>query len=143
MERGVSGAVRARGGEEIQIEAMQHAPVTMGQVVWTRPGKLACKQIAHAVAALDGAICIQRAVLRTLFEAERLGHRTIAFPALGTGVGSVPVAYGARLMLEAIRTFAAFQPKHLRSIRVVLVSDENVTAWTSAMIALDTDAATD
>ncbi len=143
MERGVSGAVRARGGEEIQLEAMQHAPVTMGQVVWTRGGKLACKQVAHAVAALDGAICIQRAVLRTLFEAERLGHRTIAFPALGTGVGSVPVAYGARLMLEAIRTFAAFQPKHLRSIRCVLATEEKVTAWTSAMIALDTDAATD
>jgi O-acetyl-ADP-ribose deacetylase (regulator of RNase III) len=143
MERGVSGAVRARGGDEIQTEAMKHGPVTMGQVVWTQPGTLACKQIAHAVSALDGAICIQRAVLRTLFEADRLGHASISFPALGTGVGAVPVAYGARLMLEAIRTFAAFQPSHLRTIRITLATAEYVAAWTSAMIALDTDAATD
>ena len=143
MERGVGKALRTRGGDELQAEAMAQGPVTMGQVVWTRSGRLACKQVAHAVAALDGAICIQRAVLRTLFEAERRGHRTITFPALGTGIGAVPYGLGARLMLEAIRTFAAFEPRHLRSVRIALAGAEAVTAWQSAMIALDADAATD
>lgn len=140
MERGVSAALRTRGGDELQTEAQAQGPVTMGQVVWTRSGRLACKQVAHAVAALDGAICIQRAVLRTLFEAERRGHRTITFPALGTGVGAVPYGLGARLMLEAMRTFAAFEPRNLRSIHVALASTDAVAAWTGAMIALDADA---
>jgi NAD(P)-dependent dehydrogenase (short-subunit alcohol dehydrogenase family) len=29
-----------------------NGPQTMGRVTWTRPGKLACKDIAHAVAYL-------------------------------------------------------------------------------------------
>ncbi len=140
MDTGSAGALRRAGGDSIQTEAMAQGPVTMGQVVWTKPGTLACKEVAHAVAALDGAICIQRATLRTLFEAERRGHRSIAFPALGTGVGAVPYGLGARLMLEAIRTFAAFQPRHMRSIRVALAKPEVVAAWMGAMIALDADA---
>src|SRR5207247_1014244 len=75
MEVGVSGALRRAGGDDIQRAAAAQGPVTMGQVVWTHAGKLACKEVAHAVAALDGAICIQRAVLRTLFEAERRGYQ--------------------------------------------------------------------
>ncbi len=141
MEVGVAGALRRAGGEELQIESARQGPVPMGQVVWTGAGKLGCKEVAHAVAALDGAICIQRAVLRTLFEADRRGHRTITFPALGTGVGGVPHGLGAMLTLEAIRTFAAFAPRNCRSIRIALRTPETVTAWTKALIALDADVA--
>jgi O-acetyl-ADP-ribose deacetylase (regulator of RNase III) len=86
---------------------------------------------------MDGAICIQRAVLRTLFEAERRGHRTITFPALGTGVGGVPHGLGARLLLEAIRTFAAFEPRHCRSVRIALPTPAAAATWQQALIALD------
>ena len=44
------------------------------------PARSRCKEVAHAAAAIDGAICIQRAVLRTLFEAERRGHRVDHVP---------------------------------------------------------------
>jgi O-acetyl-ADP-ribose deacetylase (regulator of RNase III) len=109
--------------------------------VWTGPGKLACRAIAHAAAASDGAICIQRATLRTLFEAERRGYHSITFPALGTGIGGVPYGLGARLMLEAFRTFATFAPVHCRSIRVSLLTDDAVAAWTKALVALDHESA--
>jgi serine/threonine-protein kinase len=140
METGVAGALRRAGGDDIQSAATALGPVTMGQVVWTHPGKLHCKEVAHAVAALDGAICIQRAVLRTLFEAERRGHESITFPALGTGVGGVPHGLGARLMLEAIRTFASFAPRTCRSIHIALHTPETVAAWNTALVALDADA---
>jgi serine/threonine-protein kinase len=140
MRVGVAGALRQAGGDELEAEAMAHGPVPMGQVVWTGPGKLGCKEVAHAVAALDGAICIQRAVLRTLFEAERRGYRSITFPALGTGVGGVPHGLGARLLLEAIRTFAAFEPRTCRSIRIALPTPAAAESWSQALIALDVDA---
>jgi len=139
MRKGVATALRQAGGDDIETAAIAQGPVPMGQVVWTHPGTLGCKEIAHAVAAMDGAICIQRAVLRTLFEAEHRGHRTITFPALGTGVGGVPHGLGAQLTLEAIRTFAAFQPKSLRSIRIALPTPEAAATWTQALIALDAD----
>jgi O-acetyl-ADP-ribose deacetylase (regulator of RNase III) len=140
MRQGVAGALRIAGGDAIEDEARAQGPITMGQVVWTGPGKLACKAIAHAAAALDGAICIQRAVLRTLFEAERRGYASITFPALGTGIGEVPHGLGARLLLEAIRTFAAFSPRKVRAIHVALPSVEAVAKWTTAQVALDADA---
>ncbi len=140
MNASVAGALRAAGGDELHREATAQGPVTMGQVVWTGPGRLACKAVAHAVAAADGAICIQRAVLRTLFEAERRGYESISFPALGTGVGGVPHGLGARLMLEALRTFASFEPAHCRSIRIALVTPEAVAAWRTALEALDAEA---
>jgi eukaryotic-like serine/threonine-protein kinase len=141
MRLGVAGALRQAGGDELEDEAKRHGPVPMGQVVWSGPGKLGCKEVAHAVSALDGAICVQRAVLRTLFEAERRGHRTITFPALGTGVGGVPHGLGARLMLEAIRTFAAFEPRCCRSVRVALPTPAAAATWQQALLALDIDAA--
>ena len=137
MEQGVAHALRLAGGDEIQREARAQGPITMGQVVWTRSGRLHCAEVAHAAAALDGAICVQRAVLRTLFEAERRGHRSITFPALGTGVGGVPHALGARLLLEAIRTFAGFAPRNLREIHVALAAEDKLAQWTATVVAID------
>lgn len=141
MRLGVAAALRRAGGDSLERDAIAQGPVTMGQVVWTAGHGLACHAVAHAAAAADGAICIQRAVLRTLFEAERRGYRSITFPALGTGVGGVPHGLGARLTLEAIRTFAAFAPRHCRSIRVALVDSDALAAWQIGLTALDADAA--
>jgi O-acetyl-ADP-ribose deacetylase (regulator of RNase III) len=79
-------------------------------------------------------------VLRTLFEAERRGFRSITFPALGTGVGGVPHGLGARLMLEAIRTFASFAPRHTRVITIALLDDDSLAAWSTGLLALDVEA---
>lgn len=140
MQSGVAAALCKVAGPELERDAMRQGPVTMGQVVWTKPHRLPCRAVAHAAAAADGAICIQRAVLRTLFEAERRGFTSITFPALGTGVGGVPHGLGARLMLEAIRTFAAFAPRHLRTVHITLVSAEVLASWMTGLIALDADA---
>ena len=137
MRRGVSGALREAAGDELEEAALCMAPITMGQVVWTEGFRLRCKEVAHAAGAIEGAICVQRAVLRTLFEAERRGHQSITFPALGTNTAGVPHGLAARLTLEAIRTFASFAPRHCRSIRIALTTPEFVQSWQHAMIALD------
>ncbi|MEZ4406569.1 MAG: serine/threonine-protein kinase [Polyangiales bacterium] len=129
MDLGVAAALRRAGGDEIATEAKTLAPVSMGQVAWTGAGRLKAKYVAHAVAALDGAICLQRCALRVLLAAEARGATSIAFPALGTGVGEVPMALGAKLMLESFRTFASLRPRHLREVRVVLYNGEALECW--------------
>lgn len=129
MDRGVAGALKRGGGDEVEAEAMKSAPGSMGQVVWTGAGSLKAQHVAHAIAALDGAICLQRTTLRTLLGAERRGCRSVVLPALGTGVGEVPMALGAKLMLEAFRTFASLHPEHVRELRVVLFNEEASTQW--------------
>ncbi len=129
MRKGVANALREAGGDEIETHAKRQGPIGLGDVVWTRSGKLRAKEVAHAAAAAKGAGCIQRCVLRTLFGAERRGHRTIAFPALGTGVAELPAERAAQLTLEAIRTFAEFQPRKLTSIEIVVNNLEVYRSW--------------
>jgi len=52
----------------------------------------------------------------------------------------VPHGLGARLVLEALRTFAELAPRHCRSIRIALPTAEAMTAWSTALVALDADA---
>lgn len=94
-----------------------------------RRGGPQARYVAHAIAALDGAICLQRAALRVLLGAEQRACATVAFPALGTGVGEVPMALGAKLLMETFRTFAWLRPEHVRTIRVVLYNDDALALW--------------
>lgn len=123
MDVGVAAALRRVAGEELATEAASRAPAAMGDVVWTGPGRLKARQVAHAVAALGGAICLGRATLRTLLGAESRGFRRVAFPALGTGIGRVPPALAAKLMLEAVVTFARLKPRSVELIELFLFDE--------------------
>ena len=136
MNAGVARALALAGGEAIEREAVAAGFRTLGDVVWTSAGRLRAHAVAHAIAALDGAVCIQRAVLRTLLGAEQRGARTIAFPALGTGIGQVPHALAAKLTLEAVRSFAALAPRTCRQIAIVLVDHAAHQAWSQSLAAM-------
>lgn len=129
MDLGVAAALSRAAGPSVEQRAMELAPVSMGEVVWTGAGNLKARWIAHAVSAMSGAVCLQRCTLRTLLGAEVRGARIVVFPALGTGVGDVPIDLAAKLILEAMRTFASFQPKHVRTIRIVLFTDSVLARW--------------
>src|SRR5262249_42193342 len=105
MRLGVANVLRQTAGDSVEREAVALAPAAMGDVIWTSAGKLSAQHIAHAVAAIEGAVCLQRATLRVLLGAELRRATSVLFPALGTGVGEVPMDLAAKLMLEAIRTF--------------------------------------
>ncbi len=136
MQVGVAAALKAAGGDAIEAEAVARAPATMGDVVWTGAGTLRARWVAHAVAALAGAVCIQRCVLRLLLEAESKGARSVALPALGTGVGEVPMSHCALLTLEAIRTFSSLAPRSVRDVKVVLRDGSAVGTWTEVLRAM-------
>jgi O-acetyl-ADP-ribose deacetylase (regulator of RNase III) len=129
MDIGLAAALRAVGGETIAKEALAFAPTRMGDVLWTSAGQLKAKWVAHAVSALGGAICLQRCTLRVLLEAESRHLKSVAFPALGTGVGKVPMELAAQLMLEAIRTFSELKPMSVQSIAFVLRDESAYDCW--------------
>jgi O-acetyl-ADP-ribose deacetylase (regulator of RNase III) len=129
MKLGVANVLREAAGDAVEREAATHAPAAMGDVIWTRAGKLRARWIAHAVAAIEGAVCLQRATLRVLLGAEVRRAHSVAFPALGTGVGEVPMDLAAKLMLESIRTFAALQPRHVSTVRIVLFKEPDCARW--------------
>ena len=82
------------------------------------------------------AVCLQRATLRTLLGAEERGATSVVFPALGTGTAKVPMALVAKLMLEAIRTFAALGPRHVRQIGLISLDEQSQSVWQYGVNAL-------
>ena len=123
MGAGVAGAIKARGGRDIEREAIALGPVEPGECVMTAGGRLAARYVIHAaVMGQDletSAELIDRATHNALATAEAHQLVSIAFPAFGTGVGGFPVDECARIMLGVVRAHAA-QAESLRLVRFVL-----------------------
>lgn len=133
MNLGVANALRQAAGPSLEREATAQAQAAMGDVIWTSAGRLQAHWVAHAVAATGGAVCLQRTTLRTLLGAEVRHAKSVLFPALGTGIGDVPMDLAAKLMLESIRTFASLQPHYVHNVRVVLYDDLALSRWRTIM----------
>jgi eukaryotic-like serine/threonine-protein kinase len=133
MHVGVAASLSKAAGPGLAEEAGAMAPRALGDVVWTGAHNLPARFVAHAVAAMAGAMCIQRCVLRVLLEADARGLTSAALPALGTGVGEVPLGLCATEMLEAIATFAALEPRTLRDVRLVLFDAGATLAFREAL----------
>jgi O-acetyl-ADP-ribose deacetylase (regulator of RNase III) len=107
MSTGVGGAIKQAGGEEIEFAAVRQAPVSLGGAVVTPAGRLAAGAVIHAVS-LDrdrrtsGPI-IEAAVRSTMERAREIAATSIAFPALGTGVGGFPLEEAARITVQTVR----------------------------------------
>ncbi len=111
MGGGVAGALKRAGGREIEAEAVKKGPIPIGEAAVTGAGKLKARYVIHAaVMGQDlrtDAEKIRLATRNSLLRAQELGLKTIAFPALGTGVGGFPLEECARLMLDEVRQQAA------------------------------------
>ncbi len=112
MGAGVAGALRRAGGEEIEREAMAQGPISVGEAVVTSGGRLKARFVIHAAAMgqdlVTDAEKIRAATANALRRAEERGLASIAFPALGTGVGGFPLERCAEVMLgEVWRHLAA------------------------------------
>ena len=115
MGSGVAGAIKARGGEEIEREAMKLGPIEPGQAVTTTAGRLSARYCIHAAAMGQDLVTspglISKATRSALAEAARIGLDSVAFPALGTGVGGFPAEACARLMVAATLSHGRTSPK--------------------------------
>src|SRR5262245_33202063 len=107
MSTGVGGEIKRAGGDSIEFAAVRQAPVPLGEAIVTPAGQLAARYVVHAVS-LDrdrrtsGEI-IDKAVRSAMARARELRIRSIAFPALGTGVGGYPLDEAARVTVNAVR----------------------------------------
>jgi O-acetyl-ADP-ribose deacetylase (regulator of RNase III) len=123
MGSGVAGALKARGGQSIEAEAMAQGPVEPGECVITSGGHLAARYVIHAaVMGQDlhtSAAIIETATRNSLALAETNHLTSIAFPAFGTGVGGFPMDRCARRMIAAIRAHGS-RAGSLRLVRLVL-----------------------
>jgi O-acetyl-ADP-ribose deacetylase len=127
MGSGVAGAIKRAGGEEIEQEAMRAGPISVGEAVVTGAGRLKARYVIHAaVMAQDlrtGSEIIRAATRSSLLRALELKVTSLAFPALGTGVGGFPLEECARVMLDEVHLSRA-ENSELKRVVMVLRSPE-------------------
>ncbi len=111
MGAGVAGAIKRAGGKGIEDDAVRQGPVAVGEAVVTSAGTLKARYVIHAAVMgtdlVTDAGKIERATRNSLLRAEELSIASVAFPALGTGVGGFPYDEAARIMIKATRRHLA------------------------------------
>jgi O-acetyl-ADP-ribose deacetylase (regulator of RNase III) len=105
---GVAGAILRRGGESIQEECNEIGSIPVGYAAITGGGKLKARYVIHAASMGLGDVRTTAKSLRTstahsLRLAAERKLKSIALPAVGTGVSGFPLDECAQIMLsEAI-----------------------------------------
>jgi len=123
---GVCGAIRRAGGDEIFDECARLGGCATGDAKATGAGRLPAKHVIHAVGPVwsaggaGEAELLASAYRRSLAIADELGCRTIAFPALSTGIYGFPAELAAPVAVGAVRELE----DRFDEIRFVFLDDE-------------------
>jgi O-acetyl-ADP-ribose deacetylase len=136
MGGGVAGAIKRRGGEEIEREARRLGPVPVGRAIATGGGRLPARYVIHAVTMGQDLVTseptIGAATQSALRLADELGLRSLALPALGTGVGGFPLDRAAAAMAREVAAYISAGGR-LTDILFVLFDDPALTAFRDAL----------
>lgn len=104
---GVAGAIRRAGGPSIQEECNRIGAIPLGEAAITGAGHLPAQYVIHAAGMHLGGVVsadsCRRATLNSLRRAEEKQLKSIAFPAIGTGVGGLEMEACAGIMLAAVK----------------------------------------
>jgi len=132
---GVAGAIRRRGGEEIQRECDEIGSIPVGYAAITGGGKLKARHVIHAASMQLGgrttAANLRNSVAHSLRIAAERGLKTIAFPAVGTGIAGFSMEECASIMLEEASRHLKTQPA-VEKIYFVLFDDRACDVFTRA-----------
>jgi O-acetyl-ADP-ribose deacetylase (regulator of RNase III) len=124
---GVDGAIHRAGGPEIlaacrQLRQTRYLDgLPTGQAVATTGGRLPARWVIHTVGPVYSATDDRSSLLgschsESLRVADDLGARTIAFPAISTGVFGYPLDLAAPVAIDAVR----HAPTRVQEVRFVL-----------------------
>jgi O-acetyl-ADP-ribose deacetylase (regulator of RNase III) len=129
---GVAGAIARRGGPAIQAECRAIGPIEVGGAAITGGGQLKARFVIHAASMRLGggtsAESLRGSTRRSLELASERQLRSIAFPAVGTGIAHFPLDDCARIMLEEVVAHGGHAGS-LTEVRFVLFGDEAEAAF--------------
>ncbi|MFF1293920.1 MULTISPECIES: O-acetyl-ADP-ribose deacetylase [unclassified Streptomyces] len=133
---GVDGAIHRRGGPAIledcrKLRASQYGKgLATGRAVATTAGNLHARWVIHTVGPVfspseDRSDLLASCYRESLRVADELGARTVAFPAISTGVYRWPMRDAARIAVATVRAAKT----EVEEIRFVLFDEDAYAAF--------------
>ncbi len=139
MGGGVAGAIKKKGGSIIEEEAMDKAPIPIGNSIYTSAGRLPAKYVIHAATmGMDfktDEIKVRNATRSALRVADELNVRSVAFPALGCGVGGFPLLASAKIMGQEVLKYLREHDTKISEITFCLISTEAFEVFNKGLIS--------
>jgi len=123
---GVAGAIRNKGGSKIQEECNKIGGSFVGGAVITTGGNLKAKHVIHAIGPRMGEggedAKLRNAVLNSLKLMDEHRLKTIAFPAISTGIFGYPIEKCAKIMILTAKKYLAGETQ-IREVVFCLYSE--------------------
>ena len=141
---GVAGAIRRKGGEEIQRECTAIGSIPVGYAAITTGGNLPAKYVIHAASMQLGrattADALRHSTAHALRIAAERGLKTMAFPAVGTGIAGFPMKDCAEIMLHEAAVHLGGTTS-LETVYFVLFDEQASETFKKALKRLRTESA--
>jgi O-acetyl-ADP-ribose deacetylase (regulator of RNase III) len=113
MGSGVAGAIKRKGGEQIEREAISLGPIRPGEAVMTTAGNLQSKYVIHCAGMPPSGRATYWKVLSSVKAALNIASdynlESVAFPAIGAGVGGLGEEQSAKAIAEGIYNYSQKQ----------------------------------
>ena len=137
---GVDGAIHRRGGPDILAECKRVRAerwpegLPTGRATATAAGRLPAKWVIHTVGPVhskseDRSHLLASCHLEALKAADELGAKTVAFPAISTGIYGYPIELAAPVAINAVKA----ADTRVEEVRFVLFDDESYRAFERAL----------
>ena len=135
---GVAGIIVRKGGWEIQAESTkwvrERGPVSHADPAYTTAGSLPCKYVIHAVGPRwgegDEDNKLAAAVRGSLRVANELELKSIAFPAISTGIFGFPKERAAQIIFDSVEKYFKDNPESgVELVRLALYEQKTVDVF--------------
>jgi O-acetyl-ADP-ribose deacetylase (regulator of RNase III) len=135
---GVDGAIHRAAGPELLAECRTLGGCQTGDAKITKGYRLIAKWVIHTVGPVwqgggtGEAELLASAYRRSLEEAVKVGAKSLAFPAISTGVYGYPKEAAAEIAVASIRDFLA-EHTQLEEVRLVCFSKDSAATHVQAL----------
>ncbi|MEN3045173.1 MAG: macro domain-containing protein [Candidatus Hydrothermales bacterium] len=117
---GLAGVIVKKGGKIIQEESDKIGYCEVGKAVVTTGGNLKAKYIIHTVGPKWGEgneeEKLKNAVISSLKEGENLKIKSIAIPAVSTGIFGFPKELATKIIVDIVKNFLEKEAKNISEV---------------------------
>jgi O-acetyl-ADP-ribose deacetylase (regulator of RNase III) len=139
---GVAGAIRRKGGAAIQQECDEIGSIPVGGAAITGGGNLRARYVIHAASMQLGgpttAQALRSSTVYSLRIAAERGLKSIAFPAIGTGIAGFPMRECAEIMLRETMKHLSVETS-LERVDFVLFDDDALHVFQEVFRAIQAE----